>query len=154
MQLYRIAKTEFIRDLSGYGASRSNNRWNSKGMEMLYTSTARSLALLEVMVHVPINLLKDMDLSIITLEINPKHITEISDLPKSWMYDTKMMRNVGDRWLRSLKSVGLIVPSAIIPEEKNMLLNPNVNGFSAHVKVLDVTKFEADKRLSSFNFSS
>lgn len=52
MKVYRIAKKDFVGDLTGEGARLFGGRWNKKGMRVLYTSKSRSLATVEYLVHV------------------------------------------------------------------------------------------------------
>ena len=153
MLIYRIGKSEFIEDLSGYGASLSNNRWNSKGVFMLYTSQHISLSLLEVLVHVPYEILITIKLSLLTLEIDESKISDIDQLPKNWHNSDELIRKRGDNWIAIKKSVGLKVPSIIVPEEKNIILNPKHLEFSKSVKVVDLKPFEADRRLFATKLS-
>jgi RES domain-containing protein len=147
MFVYRISKSEYIKDLSGFGAAQVNNRWNSKGVYMLYASSARSLAFLEILVHVPINLLQGFDLSIITLKVDPNQMINHKPLSKHWNTNRSESMNLGDEWIISRVSVGMQVPSVVIPEEYNVILNPKHSLFKKAVEIIDVSEFKADKRL-------
>ncbi len=57
MKVFRIAKKEFIADLSGEGARLYGGRWNKKGSSVLYTSESRSLATVEYLVHLPMSIM-------------------------------------------------------------------------------------------------
>lgn len=147
MLIYRIAKSEYIRDLSGFGAAQVNNRWNSKGVFMLYASSARSLALLEILVHVPVNLLKGLDMSIVSLRVDPNQIIAHKPLSSNWIMSRSESMNLGDEWISSRVSVGMRVPSVVIPEEYNVILNPKHSLFQKSVEIVDISNFKADKRL-------
>src|SRR5699024_12459459 len=77
MQLYRLAKEEYIRDLSGTGARLYGGRWNKKGMPMLYTSEHRSMALLELFVHRSQRLMTD---NIVLLYLSLTYQRELTKL--------------------------------------------------------------------------
>jgi RES domain-containing protein len=153
MLVYRIGKSEFINDISGYGASLANNRWNSKGVFMLYTSNHISLSLLEVMVHLPYDILINMKLSMLTLEIDENYITSVEKLPYDWQNNEISVRKIGDKWIASGKSVGLKVPSIVVPEESNVIFNPKHLKFKESIRIVDLQPFEADKRLFASKFS-
>jgi RES domain-containing protein len=112
----------------GEGARRFGGRWNPPGTRMVYTSSNLSLAALEYFVHVSLETKPD-DLVSISIEI-PDHlkmerITE-SRLPKNWRTypAVTQLQIIGQKWLKAAKSVVLAVPSAIIPQELNYLINP------------------------------
>ena len=85
MIVYRIAKKEYIEDLSGNGAKRSGGRWNPKGTPVLYCASTSPLAILEKLVSIDMDLLPD-DLYTSALEIPKSKILKISEeeLPKNW----------------------------------------------------------------------
>jgi len=150
MQLYRLAKEKYIRDLSGTGARLYGGRWNEKGISMLYTSEHCSLALLELLVHTPHNLIPDDtcllklnlpdDMSIATLEE--------THLPENWQHypAPDALGEIGSRWIQGAESVGLKVPSALVPDEWNVLLNPEYQSFD-RVDIASITSFQIDVRL-------
>ena len=85
MIVYRIAKKEYIEDLSGNGAKRTGGRWNLKGIPILYCASTSSLAILEKLVSIDMDLLPE-DLCIAALEIPKSKILKIpeEELPKNW----------------------------------------------------------------------
>ena len=86
MRVYRIAKTKYIRDLSGTGARMYGGRWNKKGVGILYTSENRALATVEYLVHVSSSIVPaELSIAMIQIpdDISPKEIS-ISDLPANW----------------------------------------------------------------------
>ena len=86
MLVYRLSKKQYANDLSGTGAKIAGGRWNKKGTAILYTSSAVSLCLLEVIVHIPLSFLpKNMVLSTIEIPDNTTIKTyTVNDLPKDW----------------------------------------------------------------------
>ncbi len=154
MKVYRIAKTGFINDLGGEGARLFGGRWNFKGYPVLYTTTSRSLAVLENLVHVS-NVPGAGEYSLLTLNIpvsvKPLNINEtgISKSQLKRFYEvgsTTEIMVAGTQWLIKQSSLLLRVPSAVIFEEDNILINPLHPDF-VKIKKAGVRVFEFDKRL-------
>ena len=125
MLLYRISSSKYADDISGEGAFRNGGRWNSKGKRIIYTSTSIALSSLEVLVHtdgVPIR----KGLSLTTFQLSDKYITALEALPEDWNSKppSQSTRIVGDGFIDKKVSLGLKVPSVIVPEEYNVLINP------------------------------
>ena len=150
MFVYRIAKKKYIRDLSGIGARLYGGRWNRKGIGIVYTSESRALALVEFLVNIPFSMLPSK-LCIATVEINdkirPVEIT-LGDLPKNWRIfpASEELAEIGSKWAVSSKSLALRVPSAVVPHEFNILLNPSHQEMK-NVTIANVEGLEMDKRL-------
>ena len=150
MFVYRIAKKKHIRDLSGIGARLYGGRWNRKGIGIVYTSESRALALVEFLVNVPFSMFPSK-LCIATVEmddqIRPREIP-LSDPPKNWhkFPATPELAEVGSKWAVSNESLALRVPSAVVPHEFNILLNP-AHPDIKHVEITTVERLEMDKRL-------
>jgi len=150
MKVYRIAKTPYIRDLSGSGAKLYGGRWNHRGTSMIYTSESRALATVEYLVHVPLSI-APAALSMLTLqiadEIAPKEIL-MSDLPGNWR-DFPALSNlaeIGTNWARSNESLMFRVPSAVVEHEFNILINP-LHPDMKHVLIFQVESYVFDRRL-------
>ena len=150
MIVYRIAKTPRIRDLSGMGARLHGGRWNNKGIGLVYTSENRSLATVEYLVHVPISIIPE-NLSIASIEI-PIMITQKDvlpgSLPRYWRdYPSPpQLAEIGTKWASSNETLLLRVPSAVVENEFNILINPQHVDMRC-VSVSKVEKFTTDKRL-------
>lgn len=134
---------------TGEGARRYGGRWNSKGIAVVYTSSSISLAVLEILVHIPIyGILKEY--VHIPVEFDQKFVVSLKrdDLPGNWNSDPapRAAKQIGDSWVESRESVILEVPSAIVPTEKNFLVNPAHPDFKK-LKIGSPTKFEFDPRL-------
>jgi len=148
LDLFRIAKTKYINDLSGNGARVYGGRWNEKGVAVIYTSESRALAALEFLVHTPMAL-APKDLSMMTIHIpdsiKPKPI-EVAHLPKNWdMHPAPdSLALMGSQWARSNASLLLKVPSVLINKEHNIIINPNHPDFK-HLKALS-EKFDFNDR--------
>jgi RES domain-containing protein len=116
-------------ELGGKGAELSGGRWNRPGTPMVYTSTSRALACLETVVHlakVPLPLNRYL------VEIRvPRELWEAAttvDAPRLIGWDAepagKVSLDWGTAWARGVRALLAIVPSVIVPEESNVLINP------------------------------
>ena len=150
MLVYRIAKKDVVKDLTGTGAKLYGGRWNHKGTAVIYTSETRALATVELLVHVSLSN-APRGLMIATIEIPdgiaPEDVPRGS-LPRGWR-DYPAPREVADlgtRWVKSGKSLLLRVPSAVVEQEYNVLINP-LHSDMERVLLLRVEAFEFDKRL-------
>lgn len=137
------------RAFTGEGARRYGGRWNSKAYAVVYTSSSISLAILEILVHVPTyDMLEEY--VYLPVEFDQKFVLALKpdELPDNWNTDPAPHANkqIGDSWVKSRKSVILEVPSAIVPTEKNFLINPAHPAFSK-LKIDKPIKLEFDKRL-------
>lgn len=148
--VFRIAKENYISDLSGKGAKEYGGRWNSVGNSMLYTSENISLCLLEVLCNVQLELVQQ-NLALIELQLPKTNLFDtisLNDLPKDWYkfpapYE---LNSIGDKFLKEGKFLGLKVPSAIVTEEHNILLNP-LHSMFKEVKIIKQKKYVVDNRL-------
>jgi len=151
MKVYRIAKKQYLQDLSGIGAKLNGGRWNREGMQMLYTSEYLSLAVLEILANLFRKKL-DNQFGYLELEIPDKsaiHYSALSSLNESWRQSqyTQQTINIGTEWLFSQQSLALIVPSAVLTQEHNILINPFHKDFSK-VKIVHTAEVNLDGRVS------
>ena len=149
MILYRIVKCAYA-DLSGTGARLYGGRWNSEGRSAVYLTSSRSLAVLEALVHLtPTNLPNDF--CIMTIDA-PDNVFEIpiNKLPKNWdeYPEPNNLKQLGNNFLLNQKHLLLKVPSAIVNEEYNYLLNP-LHQDAGLVKILSTKPFVFDQRLTN-----
>jgi RES domain-containing protein len=133
--------------LSGEGAARSGNRWNSRGVRIGYTSTSRPLAVLEMLVHVTRENLPE-DIVLVPIDVPAALIAELETLPKNWngLPFSDQARRDGDKWAREKKSAALLVPSVLLPAERNLLINPLHPEFSK-VEIHPPERHAIDRRL-------
>jgi RES domain-containing protein len=150
MMVYRISNSMYSKDLSGTGAKLNGARWNSKGIPMLYTTEFISLALLEMLVHTQFRDYS-MELDIVYIHfpdnIEVKEIT-LPKIKMSWIEDIEYTRFMGDEFIKAKQSLILKVPSAIVSEENNFLINPLHADFKK-IKISKTKSFRPDKRLFS-----
>ena len=119
---HRHATTAF----TGEGAARMGGRWNSRGVPMVYTSSTRSLAALEILVH--LNPSVPFKYAVFRVEFDAALIEALPlrRLPVGWRREPppSFTKAIGDAWLQAGRSAVLALPSVIIPDELNYLLNP------------------------------
>lgn len=148
MRVWRITRAvHAAHPLSGEGAARAGNRWNSKGVRIGYTSTSRPLALLEMLVHVTRDSLP-ADIVLIPIEVPAALIAELDTLPDNWnaLPWSESGRAAGDQWARENQSAALLVPSVVLPAERNLLINPLHPEFSK-VEIQVPERHAIDRRL-------
>lgn len=148
MILYRLSKNSYANDLSGAGARIYGSRWNSIGMPMVYFASSKSLALLEVLVHLPPMLIPD-DFCMSTYQIPDDFIELKADiLPQNWkeLGNQPNIQKIGDRFVKSKSNLLCKVPSVIIQDEYNYLLNP-LHPLASKAKLLKKEPFSFDARL-------
>ena len=150
MFLYRIAKHQYINSLSGEGARIYGGRWNKKGSSLLYTASNRSLATVEYLVHLPMALIP-IDVYIVELYI-PDEVQfeqiEIDKLPKDWAnYPAPFsLAKIGTDWINKNESLLLKVPSCIVKDEYNFLINPKHIEFDK-IRINNTQPYNFDNRL-------
>lgn len=147
---WRIQKAQFAATaFSGEGARRFRGRWNSPGLAVIYLSEHRSLAALEVFVRTrPLLPTGEYVLAGAEWDENLIETCRASQLPRRWRASPAIPDTVaiGDRWLREARSAVLAVPSAIIPAERNFLINPAHRDFRK-IRIHKPDPFEFDLRL-------
>lgn len=149
MIIYRIASADFKEDLSGEGAALYGARWNSVGTKMLYTAGSISLAVLEALVHLKErNFPPNQYLLKISVAgtIDPIEITN-EKIKADWKKDLAYSRWIGDEFSKNNESLIMKIPSAVIQEEGNFIINPLHKDFKK-IKLVSTEKLELDKRLS------
>ncbi len=151
MKLYRIGRTKFAKDLSGEGASLHGGRWNHKLSSCMYTSESRALALLEYTVNVNVEDIPRA-LSVTTYETGDLeiYIVKLSELPGDWLSfpAPSSTKSFGSRLLASANHALIKIPSAVVAEEWNYILNPVHPDFKK-IKIVSVKDFVYDIRIKS-----
>ncbi len=149
MIVYRIAQDEFIRDLSGYGAYLFGGRWSLKGYHALYTASFRSLAYLEYIVHQFGKPNWPAHLKIATIVFDSASLVDLKphELPPDWhqLTYTYECQKVAPLHFDP-EIIGIAVPSVIVKDERNIILNPLCDGYDQKVKILHVEDLEIDQR--------
>ncbi|TVQ16086.1 MAG: RES domain-containing protein [Balneolaceae bacterium] len=150
IRAWRMTKPEYANSaLSGLGARQFGGRFNSPGHAVFYTSGSISLCMLEMLVQV--NKQKRLDSFICTGISFDESLVEwrpAGSLPNGWddLPYTRVSCETGDEWLNSGRTAVLAVPSVVVPQEWNYLLNPVHPDFKS-LKVSESTFTPFDRRL-------
>ena len=147
---WRIVKKRYAAHaFDGEGARLFGGRWNSPGVAVVYAASSRSLAALEMTVHLDRSMLL-ASFVLIPCEFAERLVTVVDHrtLPADWRRDPPppSAAAIGDEWVRRAESAVLALPSAIIEQETNFLLNHAHPDFAA-IRIGELQDFEFDKRL-------
>lgn len=147
MKIYRLTKTKYATDLSGEGAKINGGRWNDEGIACIYAGSTRAICVLEFAVHVQReNIPKNLSMVEIYIP-NSNSILKFTakNLPYNWT-DEYISQKIGSSVLNENKFLLVQIPSVIIPDEFNFLINPNHQDFHT-IKIRQIESFELDKRV-------
>jgi RES domain-containing protein len=142
--LWRISNHDA---LDGRGGLLASARWHTRGRPIVYLATTPAGALVESLVHLELRP-NHLPASYRLLKAEAPadvHILRI-DLSENWRQDLLISRSKGDEWLAAGETALLEVPSAILPETFNILLNP-VHPDAMRVRVLWHEAYPFDQRL-------
>lgn len=149
MIVWRITRKRH-RGLDGEGARLNGGRWNAEGVAVGYTSTTLALAALEYLAHVDP---EDVPADLVAVRISiPDDLrqerVQASDLPADWkeVLDHPACVRCGDAWAKGTRTAILRVPSAIVPEEENVLINPE-HADAERIAIEHIRSFVFDPRL-------
>jgi RES domain-containing protein len=150
MEVYRLSREKLSSPLSGVGAAIKGARWNSVGIEMIYTAANRSLAMAEVAVHFSISTIPE-DYVMVTIyipdDISMKKI-DVSELPPNWnaFPHPQSTQVFGDKFILENRYCVFQIPSSVTQGDYNLLINPNHVEFK-RISIIDIRKFSFDQRL-------
>ena len=139
MLAWRLCRAPYA-DLAGEGARRYGGRWNLPGRPLVYAASNAALAVLEVRVHLDLtpDLLPD-DYLLLAIDLRDLATEDVAIIPAD-------PAAFGDAWLREQRTPVLLVPSLIVPESANLLVNP-AHPDAAHASVIARRRFAFDRRL-------
>jgi len=150
LSTWRLTRPQYVATtLSGEGSARYPGRWNVRGSRVAYVSEHLSLATLEVLAHAE-NL--EMLNGYVALEVSlpEDSMTVIETLPDDWQRDPApdSTRQLGHAWFSKGETLIFKVPSVLIPNEHNYLINPNHEAFE-DVKLAEPVPLPFDTRILS-----
>ena len=151
--VWRLTRPEFHTELDGEGARVFGGRWNSPGLRALYTSSHLSLSVLETYVNIPLLLRTGLPVfqavrisipdNASTMRISPAQLDDLLTMSDPMVAS----QSVGDDWISRRDSLVLQVPSVLVVEEDNLIVNPEHPG--AHeVRIVSTRVFHFDPRLA------
>ena len=149
MRVWRISRREH-RSFDGAGGRIANARWNRRGAPVVYTAGSLALAALEFLVHLPpdLNLKGLVAVSADIPESVSRETIEIFKFPAEWrdIRHVDRLRDLGMDWLAAARTAVLVVPSAVIPQDRNYLLNSAHPHFT-RIRINPPEAFEFDYRM-------
>lgn len=152
MIVFRIEREKYLETtLEGNGAALTEGyRWNSLGTHLVYTAESRSLATLEISVHLDLSEDLPTDRNYVEIEVPDEiQILELKseDLPENWDAKPPSLETqyIGDDFVKENNAAVLKVPSSIVPQEYNYLINPN-HPDSKKIKVISNKPLQFDER--------
>jgi RES domain-containing protein len=134
--------------LDGAGGTYTDGRWHRRGHPIVYCALNPSTALLETLVHIELDAEdRPRRFQLLKIEV-PDAVSRqtVEDLPPAWANDVEQTRSLGDRWLFWKRSLLLEVPSALVPETWNVLINP-VHAQANSLKIAAIYDHALDARL-------
>jgi RES domain-containing protein len=150
MEVFRLVRGKFAEPLSGKGAAIRGARWNSIGVELIYTALNRSLAMAEVAVHFSLATLPD-DYTMMTInvpdDVSIKTLSKI-DLQKDWNLfpHPSSTQKIGDQFVLENEYCVLKIPSVVTQGDYNVLINPNHPDYK-RLSIVEIVQFPFDKRI-------
>jgi RES domain-containing protein len=149
MLLWRISNH---RSLDGRGGLLASGRWHTRGRAVVYLAETAAGALLEALVHLELDY-NDLPDTYGLLKADapdslPTQKFDVNNLPENWVRDQTATRTAGDEWLAAGQTAFLRVPSAIVPETSNVLLNSE-HADAGKIRVVWYRPYPWDRRLLS-----
>jgi RES domain-containing protein len=141
-KVYRLVKAARADDaFSGEGARRYGGRWNRPGHPVVYASESRALAVLEAFAHLTAEA-RTMSFLLyeVTLPPRPRLLRVSGEMASGSRQET------GLRWFEDARALALVVPSVIVPQEANYVLNVRHSQF-AKLRIGRPEAFSFDERL-------
>lgn len=138
-----------VDEVSGTGAKISGGRWNSKGTPMVYCASNIALAALETLTTVRAGSLP-FNRFLVRIDV-PDAVwglrEELDPLPGGWeaVPSGRGSSRAGDAWIASGRSPLLLVPSVIVPEEQNVLINP-AHAVAGNITAVAIKRWNYDPR--------
>jgi RES domain-containing protein len=150
IRAWRLSKARYAGDLTGQGAARDGQRWNQPGQRAVDLGLTPEITVLEVLVHLYGVLSVPLVLSGYDVPATPGLIGEVDPgaLPEGWnsVPHGQASAAFGGNWLRAGQQLGLVLPSVVVPQARNLLLTP-LHPAMAQVALVHQKPFQLDQRL-------
>lgn len=151
IRAWRLSKARYAGDLTGQGAARDGQRWNQSGQLAVYLGLTPEITVLEVLVHLNGVLIAPLVLSAYEVPAGSGLISEAEPeaLPAGWnaIPHGQASAVFGGDWLRDGGQLGLLLPSVVVPQARNLLLNP-LHPAMPKVALVHQEPFQLDERLA------
>jgi len=148
--LWRLYRTRHGPGLDGLGGMFASGRWHTQGQRVVYFGGSAAIVVLERLAHTDPDLLPS-DLQLARFEfpepVSETKVEELAALPVNWSRNEDATRRIGGQWRQRGSSCILAVPSAILPEESNFVLNPE-HPDAKRLRLVRARRFTFDPRLT------
>ena len=142
MFLWRISN---YATLDGVGGTLQSARWHTVGRPIVYAADHPASALLEILVNFDVSLLPDT-FQLLKIEVSAAVVPVRAELKPSWISEVSVSRAIGDEWLAKHEDLLMQVPSAILPNVFNTLINPQ-HPDAGQLKIVDIQAVPLEARL-------
>ena len=147
--LWRLYREPYGPGLDGIGGTFAEGRWHTRGARVVYFGGSAAIVVLERLAYTDPDLLPD-DLRLALFDfpepVSESRVEEYGGLPADWITDAKATQGIGGRWRKRGSSCLLAVPSAILPEESNFVMNPE-HADARRLRLVRERRFGFDPRL-------
>ncbi len=150
MRLWRIAAAKWALDRSCEGARREGGRWNPAGVPAMYAGTTPVICALEKFVH--LDGVAHPPLKLVGIDIPDDdglvQAPALKDLPRNWaeLPVPVSTQQFGGKWLSQASHLVMLVPSAVMPEAQNAVINPAHPAYK-DVRLTIIRDFTFDARM-------
>jgi RES domain-containing protein len=145
LRLWRLYPGRYGPGLDGIGGTFADGRWHRRGDRVVYFGLTAAITVLERLAHTDPDLLPS-DLVLGSFLFDSDLGVEVAEVPDGWTRDEWITQRIGSDWVRSAKTCLLRVPSVIVPEESNAMLNAS-HADARALKLVSERPFSFDPRL-------
>lgn len=151
MEVFRIALTTYCKELTGRGAELYGGRWNKMGIPAIYSSSNRALCALEILANLSV-IPNGVSYSLVTITIPDNDSYPIllpQKLHKNWndIGGKQQCVEIGTEWIKNRSSLAMFVPSCLVIEDFNILINP-MHPDASKISIKQIREFAFDPRFS------
>jgi RES domain-containing protein len=147
--LWRLYRAQHGPGLDGAGGLFSEGRWHTRGERVVYFGASAAIVVLERLAHIDPDLLpSDLRLGYFEFsgDVSACDVAKLLVLPDDWVRHQALTRSAGKTWRLQGTSCLLKVPSAILPEETNFVLDPR-HPDAQDLRLVKERAFQFDPRL-------
>ena len=145
LRLWRLYSERYGPGLDGIGGTFADGRWHRRGDRIVYFGLTAAICVLERLAHKDADLLP-RNLRLGAFVFDPAPAVDVAEPPGGWAQDEAVTQGIGSDWVRSAKSCLLVIPSVIVPEESNAMLNAS-HPDAKLLKAVSERPFSFDPRL-------
>lgn len=145
MIAWRVCKAQYATAaLTGEGTRLYGGRWSPKGLAVVYAAEHLATCVLELLVHLADGPLPPLVRLRLEVPEEGLEVVPAAALPAGWRAPAppEALQDLGRRLVAS-GGVGLVLPSAVVPEERNLVLNPA----ATPIRLVDQAPLDLDPRL-------